>query len=139
VDGGRLSAAVLVLAGSLFGKKTILSPNEGARGGFDADGDEMSSDTSVTSVQIFGQEYKIRGFEDRSYVERVAGYVDEKMKELARNSSSLPQERLAVLAALNIADELLQETRRSTETLLSIEKRTDEMIARLDGCLLSER
>jgi cell division protein ZapA len=129
----------LVLAGSLSGKKTILGPNEGVRGGFDADGDEMSSDTNVTSVQIFGQEYKIRGFEDRSYVERVAGYVDEKMKELARNSSSLPQERLAVLAALNIADELLQETRKSTEALLSIEKRTDEMIARLDGCLLSER
>ena len=99
----------------------------------------MSSDTSVTSVQIFGQEYKIRGFEDKSYVERVAGYVDERMKELARNSSSLPQERLAVLAALNIADELMQETRKSEETLLSIEKRTDEMIARLDRCLLPER
>ena len=99
----------------------------------------MSSDTSVTSVQVFGQEYKIRGFEDRSYVERVAGYVDERMKELARNSSSLPQERLAVLAALNIADELMQEARKSAETLLSIEKRTDEMIARLDRCLLPER
>jgi cell division protein ZapA len=129
----------LVLAGSLSGKKTILSPNEVACGGRDADGAEMSSDTSVTSVQIFGQEYKIRGFEDKSYVERVAGYVDERMKELARNSSSLPQERLAVLAALNIADELMQETRKSAETLLSIEKRTDEMIARLDRCLLPER
>ena len=99
----------------------------------------MSSDTSVTNVQIFGQEYKIRGFEDKSYVERVAGYVDERMKELARNSSSLPQERLAVLAALNIADELMQETRKTEETLLSIEKRTDEMIARLDACLIPER
>jgi cell division protein ZapA len=128
-----------VLAESLSGKKTILSPNDDAHHGNDADGDEMSEDTSVTSVQIFGQEYKIRGFEDKSYVERVAGYVDEKMKELARNSSSLPQERLAVLAALNIADELLQEASRGTETLLSIEKRADEMIARLDRCLLSER
>jgi cell division protein ZapA len=139
VKGRRLSAAVCVLAGSLSEKKTNLGPNGSVRGGIGADGDEMSGDTSVTSVQIFGQEYKIRGFEDRSYVERVAGYVDEKMKELARNSSSLPQERLAVLAALNIADELLQETRKGAETLLSIEKRTDEMIARLDGCLLSER
>ena len=128
-----------MLAESLFDKKTILSPNDDAYHGSDADGDEMSEDTSVTSVQIFGQEYKIRGFEDKSYVERVAGYVDEKMKELARNSSSLPQERLAVLAALNIADELLQEARRGTDTLLSIEKRADEMIARLDRCLLSER
>jgi cell division protein ZapA len=129
----------LVLAGNLSGRKTILSPNDDACDGNDADGAEMSSETSVTSVQIFGQEYKIRGFEDKSYVERVAGYVDEKMKELAKNSSSLPQERLAVLAALNIADELLQETKRGTETLLSIEKRADEMIALLDRCLLTER
>ena len=68
-------------------------------------------EVSVTTVHIFGQEYKIRGFEDKSYVEEVASYVDEKMRELAEGSSSLTPERLAVLAALNIADELFQESR----------------------------
>ena len=97
------------------------------------------SDSSVTTVQIFGQEYKIRGFEDKSYVEKVAGYVDGKMGELAEGSSSLSRERLAVLAALNIADELFQETRRSSEALVSIERRADAMIAQLDECLLAER
>lgn len=128
-----------VLAESLLGKKTILSPNENVRKVSDADGEHLMSDVSVTTVQIFGQEYKIRGFEDRSYVEKVAGYVDQKMKELAQGSSSLPPERLAVLAALNIADELFQETKRSSETLLSIEERTEAMMSRLDRCLLSER
>jgi cell division protein ZapA len=97
------------------------------------------SETSVTTVLIFGQEYKIRGFEDRRYVEKVAGYVDEKMRELAENSSSLAPERLAVLAALNIADELFQETKRSSETMVSIEQRAEELMSRLDQCLLSER
>ncbi len=128
-----------VLARSLFGKKTILGPNENARKVSDANGEHGMSDVSVTSVQIFGQEYKIRGFEDKSYVEKVASYVDGKMRELAQGSSSLAPERLAVLAALNIADELFQETKRSSETLLSIEKRTEAMMSQLDQCLLSER
>lgn len=97
------------------------------------------SDLSVTTVQIFGQEYKIRGFEDRSYVEKIAGYVHERMKELAQDASSLAPERLAVLAALNIADELFQEKRKSSEALVSIEERTEAMLSQLDQCLLSER
>ncbi len=97
------------------------------------------SDSSVTTVQIFGQEYKIRGFEDKNYVEKVAGYVDGRMSELAEGSSSLSRERLAVLTALNIADELFQETKRSSEALLLIEQRASGMIAQLDECLLAER
>jgi len=97
------------------------------------------TDASVTTVQIFGQEYKIRGFEDKSYVEKVAGFVDGRMRELAQGSSSLPPERLAVLAALNIADELFQETKKTSETLVSIEERADAMMSQLDRCLLSER
>ena len=96
-------------------------------------------DVSVTTVQIFGREYKIRGYADKSYVEKVAGYVDGKIKELAGDSSVLSQEQLAVLAALNIADELFQQTKNSSETFLSIEQRTDDMISRLDQSLLAEK
>lgn len=128
-----------MLAEGLSGRKTILSPNEDAYEMSDANGDEMMTDVSVTTVQIFGQEYKIRGFEDKSYVQRVAGYVDERMRELSQASSSLSQERLAVLTALNIADELFQESKRSSEKLLSVEQRTDALIAQLDQCLLAER
>lgn len=128
-----------VLAETLSGKKTIPGPNENARRVSDANGERVMSDVSVTTVQIFGQEYKIRGFEDRSYVEKVAAYVHEKMRELAESSSSLPPERLAVLAALNIADELFQESRKRTEALSSIEERAEAMLSQLDQCLLSER
>ena len=128
-----------VLAEGLSGRKTILSPNEDAYEMSDANGDDKMADVSVTTVQIFGQEYKISGFEDRSYVQRVAGFVDERMRELSQASSSLSQERLAVLTALNIADELFQESKRSSETLLSVERRADALIAQLDQCLLAER
>jgi cell division protein ZapA len=128
-----------VLAEGLSGRKTILSPNEDAYEMSDANGDDKMTDVSVTTVQIFGQEYKISGFEDKSYVQRVAGFVDERMRELSQASSSLSQERLAVLTALNIADELFQESKRSSEALSSVGRRADALIAQLDQCLLAER
>ena len=80
-------------------------------------------DVSVTTVKIFGREYKIKGFADEKYIVKVAKYVDEKMKELSTSSSMMAQDRLAILAALNIADELFQENKKSTETLSSVEER----------------
>jgi cell division protein ZapA len=96
-------------------------------------------EAKVTVVHIFGREYKIKGFADKNYIQKVARFVDERMKELAKSSSLPSQERLAILAALNIADELFQERKNSTESLSSLERRADRLIAMLDESLLAER
>ena len=95
-------------------------------------------EVNVTTVQIFGREYKIKGFADKNYIQRMATYVDQKMSELSKSSALPSQERLAILAALNIADELFQERQKSLATLSSIEQRTDELITMLDGRLRAE-
>ncbi|MFH0765635.1 MAG: cell division protein ZapA [Calditrichota bacterium] len=59
-------------------------------------------------VKIFGQEYPIRARGDEEYIKRVAQYVDERMSLIEEQSSAITPTRLAVLAALNIADELFQ-------------------------------
>ena len=97
------------------------------------------SEISVTTVHIFGHEYKIKGYADRNYIESIAKYVDERMKEVAESTALTSQERVAVLAALNIADELFQENRKSTETLSSVEERAGELITLLDDGLLTEK
>ena len=96
-------------------------------------------DANVTTVQIFGREYKIKGYADKEYIQEMARYVDGQMKELANNSSLPSQERLAILAALNIADELFQEQKKNSETFSSVEQRAADMIALLDQSLLAER
>lgn len=60
-------------------------------------------------VNIFGTEYPIRGAEDAEYVQKVAMYVDAKMREVAVTSSLRSTTQVAVLAALNIVDELFKE------------------------------
>lgn len=69
----------------------------------------MTETTSTEKVEIFGQEYKIKGEGDPTYIHRIAGYVDSKMREIAHSSGIMSQSRIAILAALNITDELYQE------------------------------
>ena len=62
----------------------------------------------VISVEIQGQRYPIRSTLDQEYVARLASYVDEKMRAAADSAPTGDMLRLAVLAALNVADELFR-------------------------------
>jgi cell division protein ZapA len=66
------------------------------------------SDDAVISVEIHGQHYPIRSTLDREYVARLASYVDEKMRAAADSTPAGDTLRLAVLTALNVADELFR-------------------------------
>jgi len=61
---------------------------------------------SAVKVQIFGQIYAIRGDLDERYVQKLAAYVDEKMNAIADATATVDTQKVAVLAALAIADEL---------------------------------
>lgn len=57
-------------------------------------------------VQIFGQTYTIHGELDPAYVQKLAAYVDAKMQAIAAATKTIDTQKVAVLAALSIADEL---------------------------------
>jgi cell division protein ZapA len=61
----------------------------------------------VIEVEIYGQKYRIRvrGEEDEKYINHLTSYVDQKMHEVAVKSKSADMLKIAVLAAMNIADE----------------------------------
>jgi len=62
-----------------------------------------------TQIEIFDQSYNIKGALDDDYVEELAAYVDQKMRGIYNNSRTVDNLKVAVMAALNIADELFQE------------------------------
>jgi len=95
-------------------------------------------EVNVISVEICGREYKIRAFADERYILKVAKFVDEKMKELAKSSSLPSHEKLAILTALNIADELFREREDKAETLSMVEERCAHIIQKLEGAFLPE-
>lgn len=61
---------------------------------------------SFVKVNIFGNEYRVRGADDEAHIERIAAYVDGTMKEIAAAGRHVSPARIAILAAFNIADEL---------------------------------
>jgi cell division protein ZapA len=71
-------------------------------------------------VEIYGQTYAIRGDLDAAYVQKLAEYVDEKMHTIADATATIDTQKVAVLAALAIADELhsVQRDRGEREELL---------------------
>ena len=66
------------------------------------------TESRVVHVEIHGQRYPIRSGLDPTYVAELAAYVDEKMRLAAKESPAGDTLKLAVLAALNIADEFFR-------------------------------
>ena len=69
----------------------------------------------TVKVQIFGQVYSIAGDLDAAYVQKLAAYVDEKMRAIADSTTTIDTQKAAVLAALAIADELHSGLRERNE------------------------
>ena len=73
----------------------------------------MADKPALVHVEILGQTYAIRAGAEPGYVEALAAYVDAQMKEIGRSGGAVDSLRVAVLAALNVADELFQERARA--------------------------
>lgn len=93
------------------------------------------SEPKVVHVEIQGQRYPIRTTLDPKYVQDLAAYVDRKMSLAAEASPSSDTLGLAVLSALNIADEFfrihdqqLDRTDRLTERALALEQIVDQAL-----------
>lgn len=66
----------------------------------------MEEAKNKMTVQIFDEDYTMKGSTTPEYMEMIANYVDRKMRQIAGKNPRLSATKIAVLAALNIADEL---------------------------------
>ena len=95
----------------------------------------MESPINRVRVNIYGEEYTIRSDGDLDYIREVAEYVDRKMREISEKTANRSPSRVAILAALNIADEYFVEKNREKQDLSVIEKRTSDFLTMLDDTL----
>lgn len=79
-------------------------------------------ETNKVSVRIYGQEYVLTGDKPRDHMIRVAAYVDTKIHEVAGGFKSGSQAALAVLSAVNIADEYFSVMDRVNESKIANEQ-----------------
>jgi cell division protein ZapA len=77
----------------------------------------MAEKPNLVHVEIFGQTYAVRAGTDPGYVETLAAFVDEQMKGVSRSSGAVDSLRVAVLTALNLADECFRLRREAEDTV----------------------
>jgi len=90
---------------------------------------------NVVQVQIFGHSYTIRGEADQDYILDVAAYVDRKMREITEKLPVASLSKVAVLASLNIADELYKERAQREAQRVEMDHRAARLNAVLDDLL----
>ena len=93
---------------------------------------------SSVRVEIFDQAYNLRG-SDAEYILKLAEYVDGKMRAVAEQTQTVDTARLAVLAALNIADEYHLLKRNYDTGALQYIQRAQHLAEALDEVLLGNR
>jgi cell division protein ZapA len=89
-------------------------------------------------VEIFDQVYNLRG-SDPAYIVKLAEYVDGKMRAVSEQTATVDSVRLAVLAALNIADEYHLLKRRLEQPSPEEQRRASKLASALDEVLQDGR
>ena len=92
-------------------------------------------DTRVIHVEIHGQQYPIRSALDPAYVAELAAYVEMKMRAASRETSAGDTLKIAVLAALNIADERFRIQQEEDNRRSHLSLRAEELEKMLDSAL----
>lgn len=83
-------------------------------------------------VEIYNQTYNIRSDGDNEYIIRLADYVDSKMREISSGTLTVDSLKVAILAALHIADEYHQLKNLQEQADAQLATRSAEMTEMLD-------
>lgn len=86
-------------------------------------------------VEIFDQTYNVQADGDEDYLHKVASFVDEKMRAVAESTRQVDSTRVAVLTALNIADEFLALKKHLEEVEGPLRQRVERCVRLTDKVL----
>lgn len=83
-------------------------------------------------IKVMGQKFLVRSDSNEEYVNEVASFVDEKVNEVLKTSKSVASLNVAILAAMNIADEFLRYKGKREKKLEEAGKRIKDIIELID-------
>ncbi|MFH1213152.1 MAG: cell division protein ZapA [Candidatus Neomarinimicrobiota bacterium] len=88
---------------------------------------------NLVRVNIYGQEYTVKAKADRAYIISVANYVNEKMEEVETSLRTVQTPvRVAILAAMNITDELFTSNQEKDKIVSTVEEKAGFLVDLID-------
>jgi cell division protein ZapA len=92
--------------------------------------------TVRATVEVFGQRLGVRADGDATRLQELARFVDYRMREVADRSSSVDTVKIAVLTALNIADELFQQRESDQDVRhIQLEKQAQRLVSKIEEAM----
>lgn len=93
-------------------------------------------DDNQIKITIFGQEYSVKAPADPTYIKKIAEYVDSKMREVQSGfSSTQSSNRIAILSAMNITDELFNARKKEDADENEVEEKINSLIELIDDSI----
>lgn len=86
----------------------------------------------VIEIRVFGQTFSVKTDAEEEYIQTVAQYVNEKMEEVLRKTRSVSTLNVAILTALNIADDLLKEKEQRKAFLREVEVKSKDLVEKIN-------
>lgn len=85
------------------------------------------------TVEVAGQKFSLKTDGDEEYIQSLACFVTEKISEVKASTRTFSTHALAILAALNIADELFQSREAGAELRRRVREKSERLLALLEG------
>ena len=86
----------------------------------------------LVEIKVFGQTYTVKTDAEEDHIQEVARHVNEKMEEVLKKTRSVSTLNVAILTALNIADDLLKEKEKRVALLKEIEMKSKDLAEKID-------
>ena len=96
----------------------------------------MKDENNTVQISIYGQEYSVKAPADSDYIKKIAAFVDEKMREVQSGfSTTQSSTRIAILAGMNITDELFTAKQSGESDSSEAEEKISSLIELIDESL----
>jgi cell division protein ZapA len=86
----------------------------------------------LIEVDIFGQTFTVNSEDDEKYVRQLASYVDQRMRQVGGTAKTAVPLRVAIMAAMSIADEYYKASRREAEIEQEATRLSSVLVERLE-------
>ncbi|MFB6263373.1 MAG: cell division protein ZapA [Bradymonadaceae bacterium] len=87
--------------------------------------DADTRQTGTVNVQILGQTLPIRSDQDPEFVQEIADYVADKVRQVRESAPGVPTDKQLMLASMSVAEELFEQRSENDELKAEIEERVD--------------
>ena len=87
---------------------------------------------NLVEIRVFGQTFTVKTDSEEAHIQEVAQYVNDKIDEILKRTRTVSSLNVAILAALNIADDLLKEKERRMALLKEVGMKSRDLVEKID-------